>query len=188
MKRTCSWRRQLEGTKPVEAKDRVNDYERCESQEWLQRPIIKCTHTASLTTWKYTLTTVDKMISLTVKLSRFDVSSTQLKRGFNFPFKFIYGQTVTKSRICVRSDILNLFQKTSSCHSYTITASASVNIYVNGSDPELYKPSFSRFKAKLWNKIPWYIRHLPKNKFKQTLRKLLLIFWIQKMTVLIRPP
>ena len=107
------------------------------------------------------------MILLTVKLSRFDVSSTQLQRGFNFPFKFIYGQTVTKSRICIRSDILNLFQKTSSCHSYTITASASVNIYVNGSDPELYKLSFSRFRAKLWNKIPCHIRHLSKNKFKK---------------------
>ena len=33
MKRTCSWRRQLKGTKPVEAKDRVNDYETCESEE-----------------------------------------------------------------------------------------------------------------------------------------------------------
>ena len=36
MKRTCSWRRQLEGTKPVEAKDRVNDYETCDSEKWLQ--------------------------------------------------------------------------------------------------------------------------------------------------------
>ena len=36
MKRTCSWRRQLEGTKPVEAKDRVNDYETYDSEEWLQ--------------------------------------------------------------------------------------------------------------------------------------------------------
>ena len=112
------------------------------------------------------------MILLAVKLSRLDVSSTQLKRGFNFPFKFIYGQPVTKSRICIRCHILNLFQKTSSCHSYTITASASVNIYVNSSDPELYKLSFSRFEAKLWNKIPCHIQHLPKNKFKRTLKLL----------------
>ena len=27
---------QLDGTKPVEEKDRVNDYETCESEEWLQ--------------------------------------------------------------------------------------------------------------------------------------------------------
>ena len=30
-------------TEPVEAKDRVNDYETCESDEWLQRPVILCT-------------------------------------------------------------------------------------------------------------------------------------------------
>ena len=32
---------------------------------------------------------------------------------------------------------------------------------------------FSRFGVKLWNEIPCNIRHLPKNKFKKTLRKLL---------------
>ena len=31
----------------------------------------------------------NKMLVLAVKLSRLDVSSTQLKRGINFPFKFI---------------------------------------------------------------------------------------------------
>ena len=30
MKKTSTWRRQLEGIKPVEAKFRVNDYETCE--------------------------------------------------------------------------------------------------------------------------------------------------------------
>ena len=38
------------------------------------------------------------MILLAVKLLRLDVSSAQLKRGFNFPFEFIYGQLVTRSR------------------------------------------------------------------------------------------
>ena len=33
--------------------------------------------------------------------------------------------------------------------------------------------SFSHFGAKLWNEIPWHIQHLPKNKFKKTLCKLL---------------
>ena len=46
----------------------------------------------------YKLTTLEKMILLAVKLSWLDVSRTQLKRGFNFPFKFIYGQLVTRSR------------------------------------------------------------------------------------------
>ena len=73
----------------------------------------------------------------------------------------------------VPSGILNLFQKTSSCHYYNTRASASGNFYVNSSDLELYKLSFSRFGAKLWNEISCHIRHLPKNKFKKTLRKLL---------------
>ena len=52
-------------------------------------------------------------------------------------------------------------------------ALASGSFNVNSSDLELYKLSFSRFGAKLWNEIPWYIWHLPKNKFKKTLCKLL---------------
>ena len=47
----------------------------------------------------YMLTTLDKMILLPVKLSRLDVSSTQLKQAFNFPCNFIYGQPLTRSRI-----------------------------------------------------------------------------------------
>ena len=73
----------------------------------------------------------------------------------------------------VPSAILNLFQKTSSCHYYNTRASASGNFYVNSSDLELCKLSFSRFGAKLWDEIPCNIRQLPKNKFKKTLRKLL---------------
>ena len=114
--------------------------------------------------------------------------STEVKRGFNFPFRFIYGQTVTKCRICIPCDILNLFKKTSSCHSYTTTASASGNICVNSSDLELYKLYFARFAAKLWNEIPCHIRHLSENKFKQTLRKLLFDILNSDETTLIRPP
>ena len=73
----------------------------------------------------------------------------------------------------VPSGILNLFQTTSSCHYYNTRASASGNFYVNSSDLELCKLSFSRFGAKLWDEIPCNIRQLPKNKFKKTLRKLL---------------
>ena len=71
------------------------------------------------------------------------------------------------------SGVLNLFQKISSCHYYNTRASASGNFYVNSSDLELYKLSFSRFGAKLWNEIPCNIRQLPKNKFKKTPCKVL---------------
>ena len=54
---------------------------------------------SSTSSASFEVNNLDKMILLAVKLSRLDVSSTQLKRGFNFPFKFIYGQLVTRSRI-----------------------------------------------------------------------------------------
>ena len=94
------------------------------------------------------------------------------------PLNFLYYQTISNlmhdvHNNMVPSGILNLFQTTSSCHYYNTRASASGNFYVNSSDLELYKLSFSRFGAKLWNEISCDIRHLPKNKFKKTLRKLL---------------
>ena len=88
----------------------------------------------------------------------------------------------------VPSGVLNLFQKTNSCHYYNTRASASGNFFVNSSDRELYKLSFSRFGAKLWNEIPCHIRHLPKNKFKKHFANYFLIFWIQKMTIYIDTP
>ena len=39
----------------------------------------------------------------------------------------------------------------------------------------LYKLSFFRFSAKLWNEIPCHIRHLPKNNFKKN--TLQITFW-----------
>ena len=54
---------------------------------------------SSTSSASFEVNNLDKMILLAVKLSRLDVSNTQLKRGFNFPFKFIYGQLVTRSRI-----------------------------------------------------------------------------------------
>ena len=82
------------------------------------------------------------------------------------PSNFSYYQTISNlmhTSITITSFwlILNLFQKTSSCHSYNTRASASGNFYVNSSDVELYKLSFSRFRAKLWNEIPCHIRHPP---------------------------
>ena len=94
------------------------------------------------------------------------------------PLNFLYYQSMSNlmhdvHNNMVPSGILNLFQTTSSCHYYNTRASASGNFYVNSSDLELYKLSFSRFGAKLWNEISCHIRHLPKNKLQKTLRKLL---------------
>ena len=60
------------------------------------------------------------------------------------PLNFLYYQTISNlmhdvHNNMVPSGILNLFQKTSSCHYYNTRAS--------------YKESFSRFGAELWNQI-----------------------------------
>ena len=47
----------------------------------------------------YKLTTLDKMILLAVKLSRLDVSSTQLKQAFNFPFNYFFALGQTKQQM-----------------------------------------------------------------------------------------
>ena len=109
------------------------------------------------------------------------------------PLNVLYYQTISNlmhdfHNNVVRSGILNLFQKTISCHYYNARASASGNFYVNSFDLELYKLFFSRFGAKLWNEIPCNIRQLPKNTFKKHSANSFLIFWIQTMTILIRPP
>ena len=65
-----------------------------------------CFYTSSVSVEFYKLTTLDEMILWAVKLSRLDVSSTQLKWRFNFPFQFIYGQPVTRSgfwEYCIKS-------------------------------------------------------------------------------------
>ena len=50
MNRTCSWRKQFQGTKPVETKDRVNDYGTCEREEMTPAPDNFMHQTGSLTT------------------------------------------------------------------------------------------------------------------------------------------
>ena len=94
------------------------------------------------------------------------------------PINFLYYQTISNlmhdvHNNMVPSGISDMFQKISNCHYYKTRASASGNLYVNSSKLELYKQSFSRFGAKLWNEIPCNIRQLPKNKFKATVRNLL---------------
>ena len=50
MNRTCSWGKQFQGTKPVETKDRVNDYGTCEREEMTPAPDSFMHQTGSLTT------------------------------------------------------------------------------------------------------------------------------------------
>ena len=114
------------------------------------------------------------------------------------PFNFLYYQS--KSNLMrdvhnnkVPSGILNLLKKQ---QQQQLVATPTTQehrlqkfVYFDSSDLELYKLSFSRFGAKLWNEIPCHIQHIPKNKFRKTQSaNYVLIFLIQKMTILIRPP
>ena len=71
------------------------------------------------------------------------------------------------------ANMLNLFQKTSSIHSYNTRLSTSGKFYVKSSRLEIQNNSFSQLGVKLWNGIPRYITDLPKKTFKRVLRKLL---------------
>ena len=59
------------------------------------------------------------------------------------------------------ANMLNLFQKVSSIHSYNTRSSVSGKFYVESSRPEIQNNSFSRLGVKLWNEIPRYITDLP---------------------------
>ena len=71
------------------------------------------------------------------------------------------------------ANTLNIFQKTSSIHSYNTRSSTSGKFYVKSSRLKIQDNSFSRLGVKLWNDIPRYITDLPKKIFKRVLRKLL---------------
>ena len=71
------------------------------------------------------------------------------------------------------ANTLNIFQKTSSIHSYNTRSSTSGKFYVKSSRLKIQDNSFSRLGVKLWNEIPRYITDLPKKIFKRVLRKLL---------------
>ena len=71
------------------------------------------------------------------------------------------------------ANMLNLFQKTSSIHSYNTRSSMSGKFYVKSSRLEIQNNSFSRLAVKLWNEIPRYKADLPEKTFKRVLRKLL---------------
>ena len=67
----------------------------------------------------------------------------------------------------------NIFQKMSNIHSYNTQSSTYGKFYVKSSRLEIQNNSSSRLGVKLWNKIPRYIKDLPKKAFKRVLRKLL---------------
>ena len=109
------------------------------------------------------------------------------------PLNFLYYQSMSNlmhdvHNNMVPSGILNLFQTTSSCHYYNTRASASGNFYVNSSDLELYKLSLIALGLRCGMRYPVTSDNFPRISSKKHSANYFLIFWIQKMTILIRPP
>ena len=70
-------------------------------------------------------------------------------------------------------NLLNLFQKVSSIHTYKTRSSTSKNFYTNKPNLKIQQKSFSSHGAKLWNGLPMHLRDLPKKTFKSNLTSLL---------------
>ena len=95
------------------------------------------------------------------------------------PITLLYHECVSNLMYDINSNnapinMLNLFKKTSSIHSYNTRSSTSGNLYVQNSRLEMQKRSFSRLGVRLWNEIPCHMRDLPKKMFKRVLRTSLL--------------
>ena len=75
------------------------------------------------------------------------------------PVSFMYYKTVVSLMHDTNNNnspqnLLNLFEKTSSIHSYNTRSSTSGNFHVKSSKLEIHKNFLSRFVVKLWNEIP----------------------------------
>ena len=89
------------------------------------------------------------------------------------PINFFYYESVANLMHDINNNnaplnIVHLFKKTSSIHSYYTRSSTS-----GFSRLEIQKHSFSRLGVKLWNEIPSHITDLPKKTFTMVLRQLL---------------
>ena len=108
------------------------------------------------------------------------------------PVSFMYYKTVANLMHDINNNnsptnLLNLFEKTSTIHSYYTRSSSSGNFHVKSSKLEIHKHSLSRFGVKLRNEIHCHIRDLPKKKFTKVLHRLLSDILKEEMTILRRP-
>ena len=71
-------------------------------------------------------------------------------------------------------NILKLFSRISSVHTYNTRASNSEHFYAKESRLNIKRNAFSRVGVKIWNKIPQILKERPKKAFKRSLKAMLL--------------
>ena len=67
-------------------------------------------------------------------------------------------------------NILNLFSKITSVHSYSTRSSTSKHYFTKQSVLNIQSKAFSRVGVKIWNGIPTSLKNLSKNSFKKIIR------------------
>ena len=71
------------------------------------------------------------------------------------------------------SNLSDLFTSTYKVHNYNTRSSAAGSYYVDHSQIDHLKTSFSRMGPRIWNSIPEYLRKLPKHIFKKKITAIL---------------
>ena len=71
-------------------------------------------------------------------------------------------------------NILKLFSRISSVHTYNTRALTSEHFYTNESRLNVKRNAFSRVGVKIWNGIPQILKERPKKTFKRSLKAMLL--------------
>ena len=71
-------------------------------------------------------------------------------------------------------NILKLFSRISSVHTYNTRASTSEHFYTKESRLNVQRNAFSRFGVKIWDGIPQIFKERPKKAFKRSLKAMLL--------------
>ena len=71
-------------------------------------------------------------------------------------------------------NILRLFSRISSVHTYNTPASTSEHFYSKESRLNVKRNAFSRVGVKIWNAIPHILKERPKKAFKRSLKAMLL--------------
>ena len=78
------------------------------------------------------------------------------------------------NKISAPNNILKLFSRIASVHTYNTRASTSEHFYTKESRLNIKRNAFSRVGVKIWNGIPQILEERPTKAFKRSLKAMLL--------------